>query len=129
MSKPKTNKLAIVEQDSWLEPVQEAIYERYQRFKDREKSLIQESHNLQKFASAYQYFGIHFDKKQNVWIYREWAPAAKGLFLIGDFNNWEYFTHPLQNIGNGIWEIKLPYEEYKSTFLHQSKIKVVIQTD
>lgn len=129
MSKPKTPKLAIVEQDSWLEPVQGAIYDRYQRFIEREKSLSNQTGSLQDFASAYTYFGIHFDKKKNAWVYREWAPAAKGLFLIGDFNNWEYFTHPLQNIGNGIWEIILPYEKYKSTFGHQSKIKVVVQTE
>lgn len=129
MSKPEIPKLAIVEQDSWLEPVKGAIYDRYQRFVKRERSLSIQAGSLRKFASAYSYFGIHFDKKENAWVYREWAPAAKGLFLIGDFNNWEYFTHPLQNIGNGIWEIKLPYAKYKSTFDHQSKVKVVVQTD
>ena len=128
MSKSEMFKLAIVEQDSWLEPVQEAVYERYIRFVNREKSLINQSGSLEKFSSAYLYFGIHFDKKENAWIYREWAPAAKGMFLIGDFNNWEYFTHPLQNIGNGIWEIKLPAESYPS-FCHQSKLKVVVQTE
>jgi 1,4-alpha-glucan branching enzyme len=129
MSKSKIPKLAIVEQDPWLEPVQEAVYERYQRFINQEHSIVKQFGSLQQFAAAYLYFGIHFDKKENAWIYREWAPAAKGLFLIGDFNNWEYFTNPLQNIGNGIWEIKFPFEEFKSKFTHQSKIKVVVQTD
>ena len=129
MSKSEIPKLTIIEQDPWLEPVQEDIYARYQRFIDKGKSIIKQSGSLQKFASAYTYFGIHFDKKENAWIYREWAPAAKGLFLIGDFNNWEYFTHPLQNIGNGIWEIKLSNKKYKETFVHQSKIKVVVQTE
>ncbi len=129
MSKSAIPKLTIVEQDSWLEPVQKAVYERYQRFNNREQSIKNQFDSLQQFAKAYQYFGIHFDKKEDSWIYREWAPAAKGLFLIGDFNNWEYFTHPLQAIGNGVWEIKLPYQNYKSTFVHQSKIKVVVQTE
>jgi len=128
MSQSEIPKLAIIEQDSWLEPVKDAVYERYQRFLNRKESLKKQSGSLKAFASAYTYFGIHFDKKENAWIYREWAPAAKGLFLIGDFNKWEYFTHSLQNIGNGIWEIKLPYEKYKTTFLHQSKVKVVVQT-
>lgn len=128
MSKSENTKLAIVEQDSWLEPVQQEIFERYQRFVYREQNLIDQAGSLENFASAYTYFGIHFDNRENAWIYREWAPAAKGLFLIGDFNNWEYFTHPLKNIGNGIWEVKLPYEKYKTTFCHQSKIKVVVQT-
>lgn len=129
MPKSEIPKLAIVEQDAWLEPVYEAVYERFQRFLDREESIKNISGNLETFASAYSYFGIHFNDKENVWVYREWAPAAKGLFLIGDFNQWEYFTHPLQNIGNGIWEIKLPYDKYKDTFIHSSKIKVVVQTE
>lgn len=128
MPKSENTKLAIVDQDSWLEPVQQDIFDRYQRFLNREQNLIEQAGSLENFASAYAYFGIHFNKKENAWIYREWAPAAKGLYLIGDFNNWEYFTHPLKNIGNGIWEIKLDFETYKSTFTHQSKIKVVVQT-
>ena len=129
MSKLEIPKLAIVEQDAWLEPVQEAVYERYQRFINREQSIVELYGSLEQFASAYHYFGFHFDKKENSWIYREWAPAAKGLFLIGDFNNWEYFTNPMQNIGNGIWEIKIPAYTFQSSFGHQSKIKVVVQTE
>ncbi|HAG15327.1 MAG TPA: 1,4-alpha-glucan-branching enzyme [Bacteroidales bacterium] len=127
--KSKNSSLAIIRQDPWLEPVQQEIYARYQRFLDRKQGIEQSANSLKNFASAYSYFGIHFNKKENSWIYREWAPAAKGLFLIGDFNKWEYFTHPLQAIGNGVWEIKLPYEEYKDTFTHQSKVKVVVQTE
>jgi 1,4-alpha-glucan branching enzyme len=127
--KSKNSSLAIIRQDPWLEPVQQEVYARYQRFLDRKHAIEQSAHSLKNFASAYSYFGIHFNKKENSWIYREWAPAAKGLFLIGDFNKWEYFTHPLQAIGNGVWEIKLPLEEYKGTFTHQSKVKVVVQTE
>lgn len=129
MSDAKSPIMEIVKQDSWLEPVQEAVYARYKRFIDAEASIIKKFGSLTAFASAYQYFGLHFSTEDQAWVYREWAPAAKGLFLIGDFNNWEYFTHPLQNIGNGIWEIKLPYETYKARFKHQDKIKVVVQTE
>lgn len=128
MSQPDKIKMKIVEQDSWLEPVQDEVYARYQRFKNREQHILAQSGSLSQFASAYQYFGFHLDKKENAWIYREWAPAAKGLFLIGDFNNWEFFTHPMRNIGNGIWEIYLPIDNYTS-INHLSNIKVVVQTE
>ncbi len=127
--KSNSSKLALVEQDPWLEPVKDAIYERYQRFFEKLKEIQANFGSLKEFASAYQYFGIHLDREKKKWVYREWAPAAKGLFLIGDFNQWEYFTHPLTPIGNGIWEIKLDVEIYKNSFVHQSKLKVVVQTE
>lgn len=122
-------KLALVEQDAWLEPVQEAVYQRYERFASKQNELTSQAGSLLAFAQAYKKLGIHFSKEEQAWIYREWAPAAKGLFLIGDFNNWEYFTHPLTQQDNGIWEIKLPFEKYKNTFTHLSKVKVVVQTN
>ena len=38
-----------------------------------------------------------------------WAPNAKGVSLIGDFNNWDGRLHPLRSLGaSGIWEIFIP---------------------
>lgn len=35
-----------------------------------------------------------------------WAPKAKAVYLVGDFNNWNETSHPLGNIyGSGIWSI------------------------
>lgn len=35
-----------------------------------------------------------------------WAPRAEGVYLLGDFNNWNETSHPLENIENsGIWSI------------------------
>jgi 1,4-alpha-glucan branching enzyme len=31
------------------------------------------------------------------------SPAAKEVFLMGDFNEWNPKTHPMKNDGNGIW--------------------------
>lgn len=34
-----------------------------------------------------------------------WAPNADSVFVMGDFNGWEKYSHPLQLRGNsGIWE-------------------------
>lgn len=81
MAKKYENKrLAIVDQDPWLEPVQDAVYDRYERFIDRKQGITDQYSNLQQFASAYHYFGIHFNISEKAWIYREWAPAAKDYF-------------------------------------------------
>ncbi|MBN9648525.1 1,4-alpha-glucan branching protein GlgB [Terrisporobacter glycolicus] len=35
-----------------------------------------------------------------------WAPNAKGVYLVGDFNEWNETSHPLENIyDSGIWSI------------------------
>ncbi len=35
-----------------------------------------------------------------------WAPNAKAVYLVGDFNNWNETSHPLKNIDNsGIWSV------------------------
>ncbi len=126
MSKFQT--LPIISEDSWLEPVSQQIYERYERYLNRKKSIETEFGSLYNFASAYKTMGFHLSDDKKFLTYREWAPAAKGLFLIGDFNNWEYFTHPLERKDNGLWEIKLELAKNKG-LVHQSKVKVVVQTE
>src|ERR1051326_7172491 len=38
-----------------------------------------------------------------------WAPNAEAVSVIGDFNNWDYHTTPLQPRGSsGIWESFVP---------------------
>ena len=38
-------------------------------------------------------------------VFSVWAPNAHSVFVMGDFNNWDKYSHPLQIRGNsGIWE-------------------------
>ncbi|MBI9035536.1 MAG: alpha amylase C-terminal domain-containing protein [Bacteroidales bacterium] len=121
-----SNRLKIVENDPWLEPVEADVLKRYLRFNERLDQITKDFGGLNEFASAYEYFGIHFDEQRKGWVYREWAPRAEALFLFGDFNNWERFTHPMRKDPFGIWELFLPYSEYKNSFVHGSKIKVEV---
>ena len=120
--------LPIVKEDAWLEPVAQDIYQRHERYINRKKALESEFGSLYQMAAAYQQMGFHLSEDRQFLIYREWAPAAKGLFLIGDFNNWEYYTHPLEKKEKGIWEISVKLADYPG-LQHQSKVKVVIQTE
>lgn len=44
--------------------------------------------------------GVHF---------AVWAPNAKGVSVIGDFNHWDGKKHPMKLLGDsGIWEIFIP---------------------
>ncbi|MDO9152536.1 MAG: alpha amylase C-terminal domain-containing protein [Paludibacter sp.] len=99
--------LPIVKADPYLEPFAEAIYGRYEYCNLLEKKLTGEKQTLSDFATGYLYFGLHHQTEG--WIFREWAPNATSIFLIGDFNNWQ--RHPdyqLKKHQNGIWEVKLP---------------------
>jgi len=118
----------IIELDPWLEQATEDIIARHDRFSTKLDFIKNHSGSIENFANAYQFFGIHFLQIENCWVYREWAPAAHGLFLTGDFNRWNQYSHPLQRMENGVWEIKLNAELYHSVFTHGSKIKVFVQS-
>ena len=121
-------KLRLIEQDPWLEPSTQDIEERYKRFQDRLKVIVNDFGSLEKFANGNLYFGINYDPKRKGWIYREWAPQANALYLTGDFNNWDRFSHPMQKNEFGVWEIFLEKKQYKDSFKHNSKIKVLVDS-
>lgn len=37
-----------------------------------------------------------------------WAPNARRVSVVGDFNNWDERVHPMRLRSNGIWELFLP---------------------
>ena len=118
----------IVDRDSWLSPVAEEVQRRFDRYCNRLKTIEQQYGSLGNFASAHQFFGFHYDRIRRGWWYREWAPAAHYLSLYGDFNGWNRYENPLENAGNGIWEIFLPDDEYKTKLVHGSLLKVLVQS-
>ncbi len=61
-------------------------------------------------ASGYLYFGLQKSGKE--WIFREWAPHATAIYIIGTCNGWQKKEeYRLQRIENGVWEIKLPLDK------------------
>ncbi|MBO5927237.1 MAG: 1,4-alpha-glucan branching protein GlgB [Clostridia bacterium] len=53
--------------------------------------------------SAYNYLGAHFVFKNNVKgvVFRTWAPNAKSVSVVGDFNNWKENANVMQKISDG----------------------------
>ena len=86
----------LIEMDPWLEQAEGEILARHSRFVSKLNYIEEISANIEQFAAAYEYMGFHFIPAENSWVYREWAPGAHGLFLTGDFNNWNQYAHPLQ---------------------------------
>ena len=77
--------------------------------------MLKEQHlagsgKLIEFAMGHYYYGLHRDN--DGWVFREWAPNADNIFLIGIFSDWkEKPSYNLNRINEyGDWEIKLPPE-------------------
>lgn len=121
--------LRIVQQDSWLEPFYHHLTERFMKFHELLFRLEEVHGSLYDFASAHEQLGITYDKEAKGWYYREWAPAAEALFLIGDFNNWNRTSHPLKKRAtDGIWEIFLDDATYAQQWKHGSLFKVLVKS-
>ena len=69
--------------------------------------------------SAYEYMGAHATTHDGVsgYMFRVWAPRAKAVSVVGDFNFWDIEAHPMHKITDGIWEVFVPggqpYDAYK----------------
>ena len=114
--------LAILKNDPWLEPHAEAIEGRHNDAINKEKELTVQSKTLKSFANAHNYFGLH-RTADGGWVFREWAPNATDIVLIGDFSQWrELVRYRLKRMKNGVWEVKL-----KATDLHHGDLyKMVV---
>ncbi|MCS6823263.1 MAG: alpha amylase C-terminal domain-containing protein [Cytophagaceae bacterium] len=123
-----SDKIALIEDDPWLEPYYQDIKDRIERFRKALDDIEKYGGGLDHFTSAHKYYGLNYDAERQGWWYREWAPAASALFLIGDFNGWNRTSHPLTKNSNNDWEIFLPDREYKDTFVHGSRFKVHVHS-
>lgn len=110
-SKPKktqTKMLRIVKDDTYLTPYQDAINGRHEFAMAKLNAFTQGGkQSLSDFANGHHYYGLH--RTKSGWVFREWAPNATEIYLIGDFNNWTrtetFRCHRIE--GTGDWELKL----------------------
>ncbi len=100
--------LNIIKHDLWLEPFEEAINGRYRYALGKKSELTNGGkQSLSDFATGYLYFGLH--KTSKGWVFREWAPNATQIYLVGTFSNWkEDQAYAMTRLENGNWEMELP---------------------
>lgn len=104
----KKKQLEILRNDPWLEPFEAAIEGRHEDVIRKLNDITSGTGgSLVDFANAYKYFGLHREKDGS-WIFREYAPNATGICLIGTFNDWTpNDDYRLTRIDGGTWEIHL----------------------
>ena len=97
----------IYDSDPWLEPWKSIIDSRHRNIQFRLNSLADASGHLSGRMNNHLYYGLH--RTDNGWVFREYAPNASKIFLLGDFNNWKRNpSWELHACGNGDWEIRIP---------------------
>ena len=99
----------ITEIDPWLAQYESDIVLRMERFKEKRRQLVDGAAFLSDFANGYLFFGFH--RTKTGWVFREWLPGADEVCLMGDFNQWDRASHPLDRGENGVWEITLTEED------------------
>ncbi len=119
----------IIKDDGWLSPYEPEIQARYDRYQATLNWIKEEYGSLKKYASYHNYLGLHYDKNKNGWYYREWAPAADALVLIGDFNDWNGENHAMYKKDGGLWEIFLPDENGQPVLKHEQLLKIQIHSN
>ncbi len=106
--------------DSQLEPYFSDIALHLQRYQEK-RQLITNGKSLLHSVNGYLYFGFH--PTEEGWVFREWLPGADAVWLYGDFNGWDRFSHPLTNIGGGVWELQL---KGKDALCHGQFVKLLV---
>ena len=97
----------IYERDPWLRPYREAVDRRHENILRTLRHIAGDG-RLTDAVNNHLYYGLHRGADGG-WVFREFAPNASRIWLIGDFNNWKRTdAYALQPLGNGNWELRLP---------------------
>ena len=83
--------------------------------------------------NAYDFMGAHFgekDGKKGV-FFRTWAPNAKSVSVVGDFNEWKPNVNPMERISDGgIYEAFIEgLKEYDNYKYAVTNLKTVFKAD
>ena len=122
----------LVALDPWLAPFTNQLRRRSAHYAHLQAVLAQSGGLRGDISQGHRFFGFtrgEHHGKVGVW-YREWAPGASSLRLIGDFNQWDRAAHPLTREEWGVWSLFLADELYADRLTHGSRVKVhVIPAD
>ncbi|MBS3776485.1 MAG: alpha amylase C-terminal domain-containing protein [Bacteroidales bacterium] len=108
--------------DPYLTPYLGEIEKRKEKIIDTGKKLTGDKISLKDFASAHEYYGLH--SVENGWVFREWAPNAQKIYMIGDFSGWgcleEFRLERMDE--NGDWELRIDKDQLHDQDLYRLKI-------
>ena len=100
------SKKTLVDLDPWLAPHEPVIKARETYVSSTLRRVLNDKSPAE-FALGFRHFGLH--RTQDGWIFREWAPNATRIVMVGDFSEWqEREEFALQPGRHGEWSVDLP---------------------
>ncbi len=126
-----TDGTGLIGLDAWLKPFAPALRLRHANYRRRLEQIVETEGSLLNFARGHEHFGFTRGQaagpggkmEPGLW-YREWAPGAHYLSLVGDFNQWDRGANPMVRDPFGVWSTFLPDRVYAGRIAHGSKVKV-----
>ncbi len=106
------SELTLIKEDPWLAPYQEEITARRERF---HQAQVGDTH-------LHETLGLH--RSLTTWSWREFAPRADAVSLVGDFNQWNPTSHRAQRNDEGFWSLTLPHD---CGLQHLSRYKIRVE--
>ncbi|KAK9835549.1 hypothetical protein WJX74_002755 [Apatococcus lobatus] len=105
---------------------------RWNTYKNIRNAIDQNEGGIEKFSQGWKYYGFNrgeLEGQKGIW-YREWAPGARAVALIGEYNDWTPEDgHWAQRNEFGVWQLFLPDKADGTPALkHKSKVKTRLET-
>ena len=120
----RKKQLAILRNDPWLSPYAAAIEGRHNDVVRKLEELTSSTGgSLSDFANAYKYYGLHH-LGEGGWIFREYAPNATEIWLVGTFSDWKLLDkYKLTRINHGDWQLQLSEDDLHNGDLFKMFVK------
>ncbi|MBR4975005.1 MAG: 1,4-alpha-glucan-branching enzyme, partial [Bacteroidales bacterium] len=100
----------IFDTDKYLRPYREQIERRQKAIMYKKRMIAGFGKKLCDAVNNHLYYGVHISGDKV--FFREWAPNATAIYLIGDVNGWKKDEqYRFANIGGGNWELSVPYDK------------------
>ena len=116
----------LLDRDPYLTDHQGEIKRRFSVFRQYVEDIKSREGGIENMALGHKTFGCQLLNNGDI-KWTEWAPAARSLHLMGDFNNWSRVSHEFSQRQYGRWELVLPAREGKRPQLeHGDKIKLLV---
>jgi len=119
---PDRRRISRLSDDPCLEPYMDIVRRRADAVARVEAELTASAGDLVRFARGHEHFGMH--RQGDRWVFREWAPGADAIFVIGDISGWrESEEFRMHRIGaHGQWEVSISDHILRHEGLYRLKI-------
>ncbi len=98
--------------DPWLEPYKRDIFRLHEKIAIKRQELAGYNKPLYDSVNAHLWYGVHTEG--DAVFFREWAPNATEIYLIGEMNGWRKDSaYAFSRVENGNWELKLPVDKVR----------------